>query len=167
MADQSEGKDGLHASDLKRAIQDNVDAEKLKTKFEVSHFGANAVIRGMQLTLVGAHRALQNPALFNNDHYKQAATAVVAGLGIRLLVSLPVCQLFQVERSDLSNHNTPLQIIGIRLLLWTTSLFYSLESVTWDDAIVEGLEFIEEYVLQIPFFLMTLMRYVVPTLDDL
>ena len=99
MADRSEGKHGLHASDLKRAFEDNVDAEKLKTKFEVSHFGANAVIRGMQLTLVGAHRALQNPALFNNDHYKQAATAVVAGLGIRLLVSLPVCCPFFFKKS--------------------------------------------------------------------
>lgn len=53
------------------------------------------------------------------------------------------------------------------MLLWTISLFYSLESVTWDNTIVEGLEFIEEYVLQVPFFLMTLMRYVVPTLDEL
>jgi hypothetical protein len=39
--------------------------------------------------------------------------------------------------------------------------------VTWDDSIVEGLNFIEEYVLQVPFFLMALMRYLVPTLDNL
>lgn len=47
------------------------------------------------------------------------------------------------------------------------SLFYPLESVYWDDTIINGLGFIEEYVLQIPLFLMTLMRYVVPTLDNL
>lgn len=43
----------------------------------------------------------------------------------------------------------------------------SLEDVTWDDTLIEGLNFIAEYVLQVPFFLMTLMRYLVPTLDNL
>jgi hypothetical protein len=43
----------------------------------------------------------------------------------------------------------------------------SLDEVTWDDNIVEGLGFISEYVLQVPFFLMALMRYLVPTLDNL
>lgn len=90
MPRQTEGKDSRRASDLKKKIEGSIDKDKLKAQFEVSHFGANAVLRGMQLTLVGAHRALQNPALFNNDHYKQAATAVVAGLGIRVLVSMPV-----------------------------------------------------------------------------
>lgn len=57
--------------------------------------------------------------------------------------------------------------MGIRVLLWLVSLFYSLESVHWDDSVINGLNFIEEYVLQVPFFLMTLMRYLVPTLDNL
>lgn len=43
----------------------------------------------------------------------------------------------------------------------------SLDDVTWDDSLIEGLNFIAEYVLQVPFFLMTLMRYLVPTLDHL
>ncbi|EEY21340.1 transmembrane protein UsgS [Verticillium alfalfae VaMs.102] len=98
----------------------HVDKEKLKQQFDVSHFGLNSVLRGAQLTFVGAHRALQNPGIFTSDHYKQAAAAVVAGLAIRLIVSIPV---------------------------------------TWDNQIVEGLNFLEEYVLQVPFFLMTLMRY--------
>jgi len=37
----------------KEALGANVDADKLKAKVYVSHFGANAVLRGMQLTLVG------------------------------------------------------------------------------------------------------------------
>jgi hypothetical protein len=57
--------------------------------------------------------------------------------------------------------------MGIRVLLWTISKFYSLDSATWDDSIINGLNFVEERVLQIPFFLMVLMRYVVPTLDNL
>jgi fructose-specific component phosphotransferase system IIB-like protein len=135
------------ADKLKRTVERNVDSDKLKDKFDLSSLDINAVIRGMQLTLVGAHRALQNPELFTSEHYKQAAAAVVAGLAIRLIVAIP--------------------IVGVRVLLWFISLFYSLEEVTWDDNIVEGLNFIGEYVLQVPFFLMTLMRYIVPTLDNL
>lgn len=47
------------------------------------------------------------------------------------------------------------------------SFVVSMEDVTWDDTILEGLDFIAEYVLQVPFFLMVLMRYVTPTLDNL
>lgn len=38
---------------------------------------------------------------------------------------------------------------------------------TWDDTIINGLDFVAQYVLQIPLFLMILMRYITPTLDDL
>lgn len=37
-----------------------------------------------------AHRALQNPAMFTSDHYKQAAYAVAVGIAIRVVVSIPV-----------------------------------------------------------------------------
>lgn len=37
-----------------------------------------------------AYRALQNPGLFTNDHYRQAALAVAAGIAIRILVAIPV-----------------------------------------------------------------------------
>ncbi|OBR05226.1 Transmembrane protein UsgS [Colletotrichum higginsianum IMI 349063] len=131
------------------------DKERLKQEFDLSHFDLNQILRGIQLTLVGvlmptavkAHRALQNPALFTSDHYRQAGIAVLSGLAIRLVISIP--------------------IIGVRVLLWTLSLFVSLDHVTWDDQIVGGLNFIEEYVLQVPFFLMALMRYVTPTLDNM
>jgi hypothetical protein len=41
------------------------------------------------------------------------------------------------------------------------------ERATWDDKVVQGLDFIQEYVLQVPLFLMTMMRYVTPTLDNM
>ncbi|KAK1975401.1 transmembrane protein UsgS [Colletotrichum cereale] len=123
------------------------DKEKLKQEFDLSHFDLNQILRGIQLTLVGAHRALQNPALFTSDHYRQAGIAVLSGLAIRLVISIP--------------------IIGVRVFLWILSLFLSLDHVTWDDQVVGGLNFIEEYVLQVPFFLMALMRYVTPTLDNM
>ncbi|KAK3346291.1 hypothetical protein B0T25DRAFT_484085 [Lasiosphaeria hispida] len=124
-----------------------VDKEKLKKHFDISHFDLNAVIRGIQLTLVGAHRAFQNPNIFTSKHYRQAATAVAAGIAIRVLISFP--------------------IIGVRVLLWFSSLLFPMDSVTWDDKIVNGLGFVEEHVLQAPLFLMSLMRYLTPTLDDL
>ncbi|KAI8248993.1 hypothetical protein K4K58_011170 [Colletotrichum sp. SAR11_239] len=124
-----------------------LDKETLKQEFDLSHFDLNSVIRGAQLTLVGAHRAFQNPALFTSDHYRQAGVAVLTGLAIRLIISVP--------------------IIGVKVLLWFISLLFSLDHVTWDEKLVGGLNFIEEYVLQVPFFLMALMRYVTPTLDNM
>lgn len=56
----------------------------------MSHFEPNAILRGAQLTVVGALRALKNPGLFTSEHYKQAALAVLAGIVIRLLVAIPV-----------------------------------------------------------------------------
>ena len=68
----------------------DLDVARLKTTFSLSHFDLNAVFRGIQLTFVGANRALQNPGLFTNRHYKQAALAVAAGIVIRLIISIPV-----------------------------------------------------------------------------
>ncbi|KAL2268097.1 hypothetical protein VTJ83DRAFT_2943 [Remersonia thermophila] len=125
-----------------------MDKEKFKKKLtDLSHFDLNAVIRGIQLTLVGAHRALQNPNLFTSEHYKQAAVAVAAGVAIRLLIALP--------------------ILAVKLLLFLLSLFFSLDRVSWDDSLVGGLTFIENHVLQAPLFFMSLMRYLTPALDDL
>lgn len=113
----------------------------------MSNFEPNAIIRGAQLTLVGANRALQNPALFTSDHYRQAALAVLAGIVIRLIIAIPT--------------------LGVRSIVWLISLFVESEESTWGKDVVEGLEFIENSVLQVPFFLMSLMRYVTPTLDDM
>ncbi|OAA73761.1 hypothetical protein ISF_00662 [Cordyceps fumosorosea ARSEF 2679] len=114
---------------------------------DMSNFDINAVLRGMQLTLVGAHRALQNPAMFTSDHYRQAAYAVAIGIAIRLIVSIPIAI--------------------VKFTIWLLSFVLPLESATWDDSLLNGLDFVAEYVLQIPFFLMVLMRYMVPTLDNL
>ncbi|RMZ91837.1 hypothetical protein DV736_g933, partial [Chaetothyriales sp. CBS 134916] len=94
----------------------------------MSNFDPNAILRGAQLTLVGANRALQNPNLFTTSHYRQAAIAII---------------------------------------LWLLSLFIDLDHKTWDDGLVDGLNFISKSVLQVPFFLMTIMSSVTPTLDNL
>lgn len=56
----------------------------------MSHFEINSIIRGAQLSLVAAVRALQNPGLFTSSHYRQAGLAVLGGIAIRLLVAIPV-----------------------------------------------------------------------------
>lgn len=94
---------------------------------------------------LSVHRALQNPGLFTSDHYRQAALAVAAGIAIRIIVAIPV--------------------EGVRLLLWLFSFVVDMDHAQWDESVVGGLHFLEHSVLQVPFFLMTLMRYVTPTLD--
>ncbi|KAI9798805.1 MAG: hypothetical protein M1825_004978 [Sarcosagium campestre] len=113
----------------------------------MSNFDPNAILRGAQLTVVGAVRALTNPGLFKYEHYKQAAIAVAAGVIIRLAITAP--------------------IIFVKVSLWMLSFFVNFEAATWDDKLVSGLDFIERSVLQVPFFLMTLMRYITPTLDNM
>lgn len=57
--------------------------------------------------------------------------------------------------------------MGIKVLLWTLSFVVNFEQATWDDQLVGGLDFIANSVLQVPFFLMSLMRYITPTLDEM
>ena len=113
----------------------------------MSNFDPNAWLRGAQLTLVGAHRALQNPNIFSGSHYRQAAIAVCAGLAIRIIINIP--------------------IYAIKAFLFFLSLIVDLDHETWDDTLVHGLDFIANSVLQVPFFLMTVMSSITPTLDNL
>lgn len=113
----------------------------------MSNFDPNAILRGAQLTLVGAHRALQNPGLFTTSHYRQAAVAVCAGLAIRIILNIP--------------------IYPVKFFLLILSLFINLDHETWDDKLISGLDFISKSVLQVPFFLMMVMSSVTPTLDNL
>lgn len=55
----------------------------------------------------------------------------------------------------------------MRVLLWILSFVVDMDHAQWDNTVTDGLHFLEHSVLQIPFFLMTLMRYVTPTLDQM
>ncbi|KAL4808868.1 hypothetical protein BDV18DRAFT_133358 [Aspergillus unguis] len=113
----------------------------------MSNFEPNAVIRGFQLTIVGTVRALINPRLFKYDHFRQAALAIGIGIIIQLIIQIP--------------------IVSVRLLIWITSWVVNLEDVTWDESLLNGLNFLNKSVLQVPFLLMTLLRYITPTLDEI
>jgi hypothetical protein len=55
----------------------------------------------------------------------------------------------------------------VRCAVWILGLIFDLRHSHWDDELIQGLEFLEHAVLQVPFFLMTMMRYITPTLDNL
>lgn len=55
----------------------------------------------------------------------------------------------------------------LKLSLYILSWIISLDHATWDDKLLEGMEFMSKSVLQVPFLLMTLMGYVTPTLDEM
>ena len=92
-----------------------------------------------------AHRALQNPNIFKHEHYRQAALAVAVGIAIQAVVSLPV--------------------LLTKLSIRTAGLFMDLDAATWDDTVVSSLHFIQHSVLQVPFFLMNLLKFLNPALD--
>ncbi|KAF2402199.1 transmembrane protein UsgS [Trichodelitschia bisporula] len=112
----------------------------------MSNFDPDAILRGVQLTAVGANTALRNPRLFTTDHYRQAALAVSIGIAVSLLVSIPVHL--------------------VKALIWCFGFFVDLTQSTWDNDVIDTLKFIENSVLQAPFFFMSLMRYITPTLDN-
>ena len=67
----------------------------------------------------------------------------------------------------LTKESLDCQIVGIKVLLGILSLIFDLDRTTWYDTLVNGLDLIANHVLQIPLFLMTLMRYATPTLDNM
>lgn len=80
----------LHSLDLHKRMMATNAMKQMHSKYS---FEPNAILRGAQLTLVGAYRGLQNPSLFTSEHYKQALFAVLAGIAIRLIVAIPVRSL--------------------------------------------------------------------------
>jgi hypothetical protein len=125
--------------------------------------------------VTSAFRALQNPGLFKYEHYRQAALAVCAGILIRFLIAVPVSiylhsLLFFIKKNafePFAYQSSGEKIIAIKASLWGASIFINFESATWDRNLAGGLDFIANSVLQIPFFLMNLMRYLTPTLDQM
>lgn len=62
---------------------------------------------------------------------------------------------------------THCKIVAVKVLLWIASIFVNFEAATWDDQLVGGLGFVASSVLQLPLFLMSLMRYITPALDHM
>ena len=59
------------------------------------------------------------------------------------------------------------QIIAVKFAIYLLSWIINLDHATWDDKLLSGMDFMSKSVLQVPFLMMTLMRYVTPTLDEM
>ena len=47
------GRKGSKLDKLEEKLEEKLDKEELKKGFDISHFDVNAILRGVQLTLVG------------------------------------------------------------------------------------------------------------------
>ena len=61
--------------------------------------------------------------------------------------------------------NIPIYLV--KAFLFFLSFLVDLDHETWDDYIIDGLDFFSKSVLQVPFFLMVVMSSITPTLDNL
>lgn len=60
-----------------------------------------------------------------------------------------------------------LPVLFVKLGIRFIGLFSDLDAQTWDDALVQSLHFIQHSVLQVPFFLMNLLKFINPALDNM
>ena len=107
-----------------------------------SGFSALAVLRGLQLTVLGAVRALRNPYLVESGYYKKSARAILISLAIQIVLWLPIWLL--------------------RFLIWVLMLVSSPTAIANFQQIVDTLEFIENNVLNIGLFLVSAVRFFQP-----
>ncbi|KAK9479905.1 hypothetical protein V1514DRAFT_277487 [Lipomyces japonicus] len=118
-------------------------------------FSILSIIRGFQLTIVGAYRALQNPDLFRGKYYRQAAYAITISILIQLLISVP---LWIVH-------------VGFKILSWifafSSTASFAREPGNRARAVVNTLSFLESHVINLSGLLVGLIRYFRPEMDNM
>ncbi|KAF5099506.1 hypothetical protein D0Z00_001638 [Geotrichum galactomycetum] len=112
-----------------------------------SGFSMLAVLRGLQLTVLGAIRALRNPYLVESGYYKKSARAILISLAIQIVLWLPIWLL--------------------RFIIWMLMLVSSPDAIANFQQIVDTLEFIENNVLNIGLFLVSAVRFFQPEMDEM
>lgn len=110
-------------------------------------FSTLAVLRGLQLTVLGSFRALQNPYLSKSGYYRRAGVAIAISIVIQILIWLPIWLL--------------------RLAVWALMFVASEASIIHLRRAIDTCAFIENNVLNIGFFLISAMRYFRPEMDDI
>jgi hypothetical protein len=58
-------------------------------------------------------------------------------------------------------------LLAVRIALFFVGFVVDLQKSQWDQKFLSGLSFMEKSVLQLPFFLMSLMRFVSPAMDEM
>lgn len=108
-------------------------------------FSVVAIIRGIQLALLGAYRSLQNPKLFKSLYYQQALQSIKFSIIIQCILWTP--------------------IISIKLFFKFVSLFIRHSQNI--DSIISSLEYFQSNILNIGIFIISAIRFFKPELDDL
>ncbi|KAK9383161.1 uncharacterized protein V2V93DRAFT_364423 [Kockiozyma suomiensis] len=114
-------------------------------------FSVLSIVRGFQLTFLGAYRALQNPDLLRAKYYKQALYAVLISLGIQFIISIPLW-IFK---------------ISIKIFAWFLTSSDSPDAGAHAQSIIQNVEFVEEHVINLSGLLIGLMRYLRPEMDEM
>ncbi|ODQ79643.1 hypothetical protein BABINDRAFT_162019 [Babjeviella inositovora NRRL Y-12698] len=108
-------------------------------------FSVLAILRGFQLSFLGAYRSLQNPDLLHNKYYSQALAAVKLSLAIQVLLWAPLIAL---------------------------KLFFKVLAMLVGDridfhGIIDTLRFLQNSVFNVGPFVASLVRFFRPELDDM
>ncbi|ODQ67513.1 hypothetical protein NADFUDRAFT_40667 [Nadsonia fulvescens var. elongata DSM 6958] len=110
-------------------------------------FSLAAIIRGFQLTFLGAYRALMNRKLWRGAYFKKALVAIIFSVIINILLWLPLL---------LIKHT----------LLFAAYIFGSSQGGKIDN-IVSTLKFMQTHVFNLGPFLIQAYRYFRPEVDEM
>ncbi|CUM66360.1 uncharacterized protein PRCAT00004024001 [Priceomyces carsonii] len=107
-------------------------------------FSILAIVRGIQLGLLGAYRTLQNPDLFKSKFYLRAISAIKISILIQIAINAPVFLL--------------------KWFLVTVNLFLKHK---WKlNSLISDVNHFQKHVLNINVFLITLIRFFRDDLDE-
>ncbi|ODV66516.1 hypothetical protein HYPBUDRAFT_242056 [Hyphopichia burtonii NRRL Y-1933] len=108
-------------------------------------FSIVAILRGIQLALLGAYRSLQNPKLFESKYYQQAFNQLKYSIILQCILWAP--------------------ILTVRFFFQILALIFRHDQDL--ENIVSGLEYFQKNVLNIGVFIISAIRFFTPELDDL
>ncbi|KAK9462083.1 uncharacterized protein V1516DRAFT_695485 [Lipomyces oligophaga] len=113
-------------------------------------FSLLSIVRGIQLTVLGAYRSLQNPDLFRKKYYSQATYAILISIVIELVIRIPVWLAY-----------ASLHLLGIVLSI------FSEDASARANMIAEKFDFIQTHLVNMSGLLIGLMRFFRPEMDDI
>lgn len=108
-------------------------------------FSVLAIVRGIQLALLGAYRSLQNPALFRSVYYQQALTAIKYSIILQCIVWVPV--------------------VALRIFFKLLSIVFRRNADL--ESLVHTIEYFQRNVLNVGVFVISAIRFFRPELDNL
>ncbi|KAK9449399.1 uncharacterized protein V1518DRAFT_415898 [Limtongia smithiae] len=128
-------------------------------------FSILSIVRGFQLTFLGAYRALQNPDLFREKYYRQALYAVGLSLAIQFAIYVPLwlvkgaVMLVAAIAGMFTGGAEAVRTAGVDEVPSTTT--------SRAEDVIATVDFIQSQILNLSGLLIGLMRYMRPEMDDM